>query len=260
MTSVRSAPERLRRSLDCAAEWSAMHKWLAARPVVSDDAPYRYRAGALTDASSPETQLVIQRHADARGLPFGRHAASLVYQRYAHRLMGLAVASVLGGGVLPDLTADNVTVEFVDGSPETIYLHELRAIDDATEERFAQIVIDEHLLPMAQAWRSRGGVGLGNLLGNMAAGLARGVRIASAHVGTDVAREFGETVAACRPRLAGLGSYRVVSNGVKSGLFYDRKSCCHWYAVPQTGQFCSWCSRLTAEERTERFLRSLDDP
>ena len=59
-----------------------------------------------------------------------------------------------------------------------------------------------------------------------------------------------------REVLQRLGSCRILEGPHGPRLFYDRASCCHWFEIPE-GSYCSYCSRLTHEERTCRFIDAM---
>lgn len=249
---------RVEDALRTAAQWSPTLRGRiepgCADPTDTHSRHDRVGAQALADAGSGMAALVIRQHAASRGMPTGRHAASLAFQRYCHRVCGIAVIGFLRHEGVLDLRASNTATRFEGGSPAELLLAEPELIDAGPSpvERLVSVVVDEHLLLVARAFAAAGGVGLPNLWGNMAASFAGAARVAAPHVGIERARSVGEEIAATRPHLSRGGSYRVLHRGDISGLFFDRASCCHWYAAPD-GRMCSWCSRVGAEERTARF-------
>lgn len=219
-----------------------------------------FHGSQLCDPGSGEARRMVELHARSRGMVTGRHAASLVFQRYCHRVCGVAVATWAIHGVALDLHAAGVSVRFTDGSPDLLILHSPRALDDATPEQVLFATVDGHLRPLARAISAETGPGMGNLIGNIAAGFAGGFRALVDRTGTglttDQVRERAETLLSARPEMDRGGDFRVLHGAAGSRLFYDRKSCCHWYAAPD-GRFCSWCSRLSHDERTQRFSEAL---
>lgn len=216
-----------------------------------------FSSSELADPSGERAAEMVALHARSRGLPPARHAASLAFQRYCHRVCGAAVGAWVLGGVALELSAERVAVRFVDATPELVELTPGGIAHDAGPEEVLRSVYDEHLLLVARAISSQTGPGLGNLRGNIAAGFA-GVfrdlsrRAAEAEEIYALAERAGALLA-CRPELARAGDFRMLewSGGVR--LEYDRKTCCHWYAA-EGGRYCSWCSRLDHDERTRRFL------
>lgn len=219
-----------------------------------------FAAAELADPASDEALRMVGTHAASRGMPVGRHAASLAFQRYCHRLCGVAAASWLLEDTALDLQARNVSVRFVEGTPDLVALDRAAGTVGAGADELLGIVLDHHLLPLARTLAGETGPGLGNLTGNMAAGFAGALRILSLHpeLGLDAyallprAQELLNT----KPELRRGGEFRVLDGPRGPRLQYDRRSCCHWYAAPD-GRFCSWCSRLSHDERTCRFVDAM---
>lgn len=225
------------------------------RPGDDDDA-IRFDAAHLADATSGEALRMADLHADFRRMPRARHAASLVFQRYSHRLCGVAVAAWYRHDTVFDLSAGNVVVRFVGGTPDGVELREARTVDGTAIDDVVRVVLDEHLIPVARALSAARGPGVPNLIGNAAAGFAGAFRTLSAlQPGDDVIRA-AELFLAADPRLTRGGTFRTVDGPRGPRLQYDRASCCHWYAAPD-GKYCSWCSRLTQDERTARYLEAM---
>lgn len=216
----------------------------------------RYSAAALADPASGAATEVIAAHCRQRGLQFGRHGASLVFQRYAHRVLGVATAAALLHRTALDLRAASVLTQFEAASPTRLLLRSAQTLPDPSPAQVAAVTIDGHLRPMAATWLHAGGISMRNLWGNMAASLALGVRRAADTVGIGPALEFAEAVFEAVPELAGLGEFVVVSDDRGSALFFERASCCHWYAA-HDGKLCSWCSRHTHAQRLKIFRQAL---
>lgn len=179
---------------------------------------------------------LLRLHAESRGLPPARHAASLVFQRYAHRVAGAAVASWIGSGVILDVGAASCHVLVREGSPVRLLLPTPQALP-ARGDRAADAatvvasVVDSHLLPVARALHAAGGVSMGNLWGNMGAALAGACRQVSRRRPADAVLACAEALLASRPELRRTGSFRVLDGPAGPRVFFDRRSCCHWYAA-----------------------------
>ena len=203
---------------------------------------------------------MVQVHARSRGMAVGRHAGSLVFQRYCHRLCSVAAAAWVRHGAALDLAAERVSVRFVGGTPDLLVLDRARVEAEATADDVLRSVVDAHLLPVAQRLSGETGPGMGNLVGNIAAGFAGGfralARLADSDHGASEVHARAEELLSARPELRRGGDFRVLTGPLGPRLQYDRKSCCHWYAAPD-GRFCSWCSRLTVDERTRRFQENM---
>lgn len=215
-----------------------------------------FDAGRLIDPSSGEMRRMVEAHAESRGMPVGRHAASLVFQRYCHRICAVAVAAWLRHDAHLNLRASNTVVRFQGGTPDLIVLTALESVDGHEVEDLLATVVDGHLLPVAAALSAETGPGMGNLWGNIAAGFAGAFRTLSHHHDVRETHRRAAEFLGARSQLQRGGDFRLLDGPKGERLQYDRKSCCHWYAAPD-GAYCSWCSRLCAEERTRRFLENM---
>lgn len=219
-----------------------------------------FHSAQLCDPASGQARKMVELHARFRGMEPGRHAGSLAFQRYCHRVCAVAVAAWVLHGVALDLRAAEVSVRFAEGSPDLLILHSPQVLQDATPEQVLDATVYGHLRPLAQAVSAETGPGMGNLLGNIAAGFAGGFRALADRPGTGLSTQAihkrAEALLSTRPELRRGGDFRVLPGPAGPCLFYDRKSCCHWYAAPD-GRYCSWCSRLSHDERTRRFEEAM---
>lgn len=213
-------------------------------------------ASDVADVSTGAAQELLGRYAAARDLPMTKHVASLVFQRYAHRVAGVGVATWMLTGFIPDVRARECHLLVRDGSPSQLLLATPRVRRDADPECWADTVIEGHLLPVADALHQVGGIGMSILWGNMGAAIAAACRHVSQHLPIERVQEQGQTLLDTRPLLGFSGTFRVVADDQRQLLFFDRNTCCQWYAT-RAGKFCSWCSRISHEERTQRFRRIL---
>lgn len=94
-----------------------------------------YPAVELCDPASGAARKMIEAHCEMRGLPFCKEGASLIFQRYCHRLCGLASASALLTGSVPLLTSGNVSMSLANGTPKTMWLAENKTIDKPNPPR-----------------------------------------------------------------------------------------------------------------------------
>lgn len=232
---------------------------LVAEPAIDGDVEW-FDADRLTGPEPTEIRRMVQVHARSRGMDVGRHAGSLVFQRYCHRICSVAAAAWVRHGVALDLAAERVSLRFVNGTPDLLVLDQARAVAAATAQDVLCSVVDAHLLPVARRLSAETGPGVGNLVGNIAAGFAGGfrtlARLADSNDRASAVHARAEELVSSRPELRRGGDFRVLAGPLGPRLQYDRRSCCHWYAAPD-GRFCSWCSRLTAEERTRRFQENM---
>ena len=232
---------------------------LVPEPAIDGDVEW-FDPARLVGPEPEEIRRMVQVHARSRGMDVDRHAGSLVFQRYCHRLCSVAAAAWVRHGVALDLAAERVSLRFVDGTPDLLVLDQARVVSAATTGDVLRSVVDAHLLPVARRLSAETGPGMGNLVGNIAAGFAGGfrtlARLADSDHGASEVHARAEELVADRSELRRGGDFRVLAGPNGPRLQYDRKSCCHWYAAPD-GRFCSWCSRLTADERTRRFRENM---
>ena len=80
----------------------------AEREAAADPADAVYRGDVLADPGSGAATEAIALHARGRGMDPDLAAASLAFQRYAHRVAGVAVAAWAAEGLILDLTAPRV--------------------------------------------------------------------------------------------------------------------------------------------------------
>lgn len=252
-------PGRLQTALDAARSCASTYRArLAPDEFVSDPELFRFGAADLGDPDSELPKAVIARHCELRGLPYGRDGASLIFQRYAHRLCGIGVCSwAVTGGLLPDLRAANVATVIEGANPKETLLGSAGVFTDAGVDDLVRVLVDEHLAPMIDAWRAACTISPRNLWGNIAASMALAVRRAAPIIGIEAGLELGTAIEAACPKLAGLGDYRIVEAYGTRGVFFDRRTCCHWYAA-RDGKYCSWCVHTPPDERQERFEAMLE--
>ncbi|WP_189236094.1 IucA/IucC family C-terminal-domain containing protein [Planomonospora parontospora] len=129
-------------------------------------------------------------------------------------------------------------------------------------ERLALLVsqvLDEHLLPVAEALRARSRAGRRQLHGGIAQGCAAAFGAASRRPGADVdllQRSYERFVAACPPELAALGEMVRLSEAGAEGLFYLRRTCCLFYTAAH-GEKCASCCLDSVEDRIAGYRRAL---
>ncbi|WP_164987464.1 ferric iron reductase [Propioniciclava flava] len=211
-------------------------------------------AADLLAAPSIVAALVAE-HARIRSISVPRHAASLFFQRYCHRLCSATLGVWVLTGMALDASARQVSVQIRDGSPAGVqFTGRLRPTH--TPEDLVSGLVEEHLLPLAAQLQGAARLSQPQTWGNIAAALGMSARTLStvrpaAEVLRAVAPVFGT-----REVLQRLGSCRILEGPHGPRLFYDRASCCHWFEIPE-GSYCSYCSRLTHEERTCRFIDAM---
>ncbi len=247
-------PTGLQTALDAARRCASTYRArVAPGQATTDLTLFRFGAADLGSPDSGLAMRLIARHCELRGLPYGRDGASLVFQRYAHRLCGIGVCSwTLTGGLLLDLRATNVATVIEGVSPKETLLGAPGLWRGACVDDLISVLIDEHLAPMIDSWREACTISARNLWGNIAASMALAVRRVATVIGVDAGLELGAAIERACPKLAGLGEYRVIEVDGRQGVFYDRRTCCHWHAA-RDGKYCSWCVHTPPDERLERY-------
>lgn len=219
-------------------------------------------ATQLCDPRSNEAEKMVSTHAAVRGLPVNRYAGSLVFQRYCHRVCSAVVASLVLHNQVLDVSMANSAMRFRDGSPDSLILKQLRVAPFIQMEDVVDVAVEQHLQPLAKVISLATGPAMPNLWGNMAAGFAGAFRKLSlmARTPDEFARvqQIAERLAQTHPKLARGGRYCIVTDGERRQLQYERASCCHWYAA-KDGQYCSWCSKISPQERHEKFRQLLQE-
>lgn len=224
----------------------------AEREAAADPADAVYRGDVLADPGSGAAMEVIALHARARGMDPDPAAASLAFQRYAHRVAGVSVAAWAAGGLVLDLTAPSVWTVVRSGSPHHLVAERVRALPDGDLGTLVHTVVDEHLEPVARTWNAVSGLSMEDLHGNMAASFAAACRQLSKVLPADEMCALGEDILARRAELVDGGTFRILTGADGRRLFFDRSTCCSWHASPH-GEYCSGCPHTSYEQRTGRF-------
>ncbi|MFB9352304.1 (2Fe-2S)-binding protein [Streptomyces heliomycini] len=179
----------------------------------------------------------VRRVAGALRVPEARVAASVAQQGLAARLWSVALGSAALYGAVPDLAPPLLRWDPEGSSPDDLWRPGVRPLpgDAAT---LAELVLHDHLEPLAAALRSRHRLAPGLLRGNAASALAGAARELDAwgrrHGRTDVAARAASLTAEllAHPLLTGAGS--------PAGAAFRRRSCCLYYRVPGGG-VCGDC-------------------
>lgn len=250
------SPKTLDSALQAAIASSATYE---ARLVSSDTytpGPFEFSAADLADPGSGVPQRVLSRFADQIGLPDGRHATSIFFQRYAHRIAGIGVTGAAITQVLPDLNLATTSMIIEHKNPSYAVLQSSAIITDPSPTQVIAMVVSNHLEPIAAAWSQVHRMSYRGLVGNIAAALGKSVRRLEPFIGTEAALDYGTALADAHPDLGNLGNYLVLRSGRHTGLFYERRSCCQRHI--ERGRYCAWCALRTHEERVADFQAELE--
>jgi hypothetical protein len=235
--------------------------WRPASLLVSDPAVL---AGLVTHARA----VIAGQAGIAPAKVAERVAASIVFLGLAARLVSPSLGAAVLGGVVPDLTLDNLWWRPVDGGPVPLAVRSGpvtgRAIGDAPaggqldeaatllSERCVQGMTD----PVAGAFRSLFRLSPLVLRGNIASALAgaAGVLAASFPDRAETAAQLTARILALEP-LRGTGEF-VQPDASQPRRFLVRRSCCLYYRVPG-GAMCGDCVLTPEHIRRQQWQAAL---
>ncbi len=216
---------------------------------------------ACTEVIDPTTGMLdqmVSAHSSERSIAVRNDAALLLLQRYAHRATGPAVAVWALTGLTLDLSAPRTWVEVVDASPSRLGTDAVSVLGhDPDGSQLLEVIVDGHLVPFMTALRESSKLAWPGMWGNVTASIA-GVftMLSAAGVPASALLERAAMLLGQRPELAAGGAFRVIGNGATERLFFERTTCCGWYRIP-AGNYCTWCSLKSPEERNESFLAQM---
>ena len=170
-----------------------------------------------------------------------RVAASTFFLGFAARLWSVGVGSIAGYRMLVDLPPSRLLFRESDGQ---IALH-LEHPATRQREDLADMVLDQHLGPLAAALRRLGSISERMLTGNSASALLGAARVFDRDRATTAGWELARSLCA-DPRLSA-----AVCFGDND---YRRTSCCLYYRTPHGG-LCGDCalSRVPERSRDDRL-------
>ncbi|MGW6502858.1 (2Fe-2S)-binding protein [Nonomuraea angiospora] len=212
----------------------------------------------LLDPSSAELSRVLEAERVASGQKSDHATALTVMAVYAGTVTASALLAWALDRVVVDMRPHNVAIRPSEHHGfEAVALREPSAVE-APVGTLVSWVLDEHLLPLAQAMRTRTRAGLRQLHGGVAHGCAAAFCIASRR-GGDVdllQRAYEEFLAASTGGLEKLGEVIRLREGDREGLFYLRNTCCLYYTSDEAVK-CSSCCLDSVEDRVTAYRRVL---
>ncbi len=206
--------------------------------------------------TSPQLWLdKIRAAADYHQVNFGHPVAALSFQRYCHRVAGITVGLWLMCGQSFDPAAANCELAIGDLGVSALRYRDQHLVvtDPAT---LMQRLVDDHLYPVALITHKGAKSSLGNLRGDMSAGIALGAEFASHWQPAEVIYARLRPLLDARPDLDRLGEYETYVGPCGERVRYERRSCCHAFEV-STQRYCCWCSLIPHEERVRRITESV---
>ncbi|MET7337687.1 (2Fe-2S)-binding protein [Nonomuraea sp. NPDC005650] len=214
----------------------------------------------LLDPSSQELSRVLAAERVASGQKSDHATALTVMAVYAGTVTASALLAWALDRVVVDMRPHNVAIRLSEHHGfEAVALREPRTVE-APVETLVSWVLDEHLLPLARAMRTRTRAGLRQLNGGVAHGCAAAFCIASRR-GGDVdllQRAYEEFLSASTRGLEKLGEVIRLREDDREGLFYLRNTCCLYYTSDEAVK-CSSCCLDSVEDRVAVYRRVLAD-
>lgn len=212
----------------------------------------------LHDPDSPELSAVLEAERRASGQVSDHATALTVMAVYAGTVTSAAVLAWALEDVVIDMRAANVAVRLSDDHGFGAYgVRKPTVLASAPVELLVEQVLDQHLLPLAQAMHERTRAGMRQMLGGVAHGCAAAFCLAS-RMGQDVdlMEERYETFLAAAAGFEQLGRVVRLREGDLEGLFYLRNTCCLYY-TSKVADTCSSCCLESVEDRIDNYRRVL---
>ncbi|MEV2269645.1 hypothetical protein [Nonomuraea africana] len=212
----------------------------------------------LLDPGSPELARVLEAERHASG-QVSEHATALtVIAVYASRVTTAALLAWALEGVLVDVRPSNVALRLSEHHGfEAVGLREPSVVEGPVET-LVSWVLDEHLLPLADALHTRTRAGVRQLHGGIAYGCAAAFCSASLRGGDADLLEaaYHRFMAAAGGGLDRLGRVVRLREGGREGLFYLRDTCCLYYTSAEK-TLCASCCLDTREDRIANYQKVL---
>ena len=174
-----------------------------------------------------------------------RVAASTFFLGFAARLWSIGLGTVVGYRMLVDLAPERLLFREIDGQVALHVEHPVAVRRDDLPAALADLVLDEHLGPLAAALRRLGPISAKMLQGNSASALLGAAMVFDRDRGTTSGWELARDI--CTDQRFG-AAVEFVDSG------YRRTSCCLYYRTPHGG-LCGDCalSRVPERERVGRI-------
>lgn len=212
----------------------------------------------LLDPASDELARVLEAERVASGQVSDHATALTVIAVYGGTVTAAAMLAWALEGVVVDMRPANVAIRLSDHHGfEAVGLREPRVVE-APVSTLVSWILDEHLLPLAQAMRVRTRAGLRQLHGGVAHGCSAAFSIASRR-GGDVDKlqaAYEQFLAASTGGLDRLGELVRLREGDREGLFYLRNTCCLYYTSAEAIK-CSSCCLDSVDDRITAYKRTL---
>lgn len=188
-------------------------------------------------------------------VPKLRYAGSLAFQRAAHRIVGINIASWMLHGEVLVCEPDATRVHMTDGVTSALRLPSITPI--STDAHGATQHVLEVMEPIVNSFHMATGVGVANLMGNIAATIGGAVRNVSRKFPIRDAAAQGSELLGAHPVLKNLGWFEHLHENEISATVFYRNSCCHWHTTGE--ERCDWCTHRGSSRRMDFYqqLRAL---
>ncbi len=207
----------------------------------------------LLDPSSEELTRVLEAERDASG-QVSEHATALtVMAVYAGTVTVSALLAWASGEGVLDVRPGNVALRLSDHHGfESVALRD-PAVVDAPVDTLVAWVLEEHLLPVADALHTRTRAGRRQLLGGIAQGSSAAFTLGSRRGDvTTFERAWEEFLTAAGHGLAEVGDVVRLREVDREGLFYLRDTCCLYYTSAEA-ELCASCCLIPREDRIASY-------
>lgn len=217
----------------------------------------------LLDPGSEELGRVLEAERVASGQASEHATALTVMAVYAGTVTVSALLAWALGEDVPDVRPGNMVLRLSEHHGfEAVGVRDAR-LCEVSAETLVSWVLDEHLVPLADALHVRTRAGRRQLLGGVAQGCSAAFTIGSRRgEAARFERAWATFVEAAGHGLGRLGDVVRLAEGEREGLFYLRNTCCLYYTSAEA-ETCASCCLLTTEDRIDsyrRFLRETPTP
>jgi hypothetical protein len=207
----------------------------------------------LLDPSSGELARVLEAEREASGQVSDHATALTVMAVYAGTVTVSALLAWASGEGVLDVRPGNVALRLSDHHGfESVALRR-PVLVDASVDTLVSWVLDEHLIPVAEALHARTRAGRRQLLGGVAQGCSAAFTIGSRRGDvTAFERAWADFLAAAGRGLGELGDVVRLSESGREGLFYLRNTCCLYYTSAEA-ELCASCCLTPRDERIASY-------
>lgn len=235
------------------------------------EGPDWYRATETANDGLGKIEKALERMSADLDTTDRRVMSSFFFKTYCNHILGLPIAGLLGLGIVPDVSAENVRIYLgASGGVEEIALERGRfattpdgpgashpdalvvADGEALRELFLEWIVDEHLQLVIEEIRPALFFGTRALWGT-ASDTNAGITIFVAErLGLGDRCEAEVEALLARPQFLSRAGVTLMDFGDRREHVMTRSVCCHAYRLPIYPNKCATCPLLSPEERFQR--------